>query len=183
MIGMFILSIGLLGLISMQMTGFTLTTDSYLRTTATILANDMIDRMRANSAATQLGTASPYNNPTGAATANPNCLGLNSSGGTLSSAQCTAAQMAGQDFYEWNANISGAAATSWYPAVIGQLPSGKGIVCIDSTPFDGTPIASGCDNIVSVPGRPIYVIKIWWIERKDANSTGTTRHYITSFAL
>lgn len=182
LISIVIFSIGLLGLASLQITGIRLNHDSLLRTIATIQANDMADRMRTNVAATSLGATSPYNNPTKAATGNPNCLGKDGSGNPAD-VQCTPAQMAGQDFYEWYASISGQAATSWSPATQATLPSGTGVVCIDSTPNDGTPSAPACDNVIATAGKPIFAIKIWWVERIDANSPGTTRRYVMSFSL
>ncbi|MGD9591937.1 MAG: type IV pilus modification protein PilV [Candidatus Berkiella sp.] len=182
LVALMIFSIGLLGLAGLQIFSLRLTGDSLLRTTAAILANDMIDRMRANPAATNLGVNSPYNNPNKTATGNPSCIGKNGSGTTVNS-QCTATQMAGHDFYEWYANLSGANATGWHPTIGALLPSGSGVVCIDSTPNDGTSAAPACDNVVAVAGKPIFVIKIWWTERKDANSPGTTHNYIATLSL
>lgn len=178
-----IFGIGLLGIARLLMLGLTLTSDSLLRTTATIQANDIIDRMRANVTATALGTNSPYNNPNMAATAHSECLGLTGSGKNNPSAQCTSTQMAEEDFYEWYANLKGASATNWQPATPAQLPSGAGVICIDSTPHDGTPQNPACDNIVATPGKPIFAVKIWWVERKDQNAPGTLHQYVTSFAL
>jgi len=178
----FIVAIGLLGLAGLQVIGLRLSGDSNLRTAAAILANDMIDRMRANETATSLGVNSPYNNPTGTTTPNSNCLGLNNAGGYINTT-CTPTQMAGEDFYEWYAALRGTAATSWYPAVPAALPSGAGVVCVDSTPEDGTPGSPSCDNNVLVPGKVIFAIKIWWIERQDPHSPGTTHSYVTNFSL
>jgi type IV pilus assembly protein PilV len=182
MIAVVILTIGLLGLGSLQIIGFRLTSDSLLRTTAAVLANDMVDRMRANVTATSLGITSPYNNPSGATAANPSCLGMNSSGGSANTS-CSSTQMAGQDFYEWTSNISGAPATSWYPAVPAMLPQGSGVVCIDSTPDDGSAGNPACDGIVVTPGKPIFAIKLWWVERKNAQAPGTPHQYTVSFSL
>ncbi len=182
LVSLVIFSIGLLGLAALQLVSLRLAGDSLLRTIAAVQANDIVDRMRSNVAATNLGITSPYNNPSGSFTANPNCLGLDGSGNATNT-ECTPAQMAAEDFYEWYGNLQGAAATSWHPAFTPLLPSGAGVVCIDSSPHDGTPGAPGCDNIVAVAGKPIYAIKIWWVERKDANSPGTMHQYITSFSL
>lgn len=182
LIAVVVFSIGLLGLASLQVMGLRLNHDSLLRTVATIQANDMADRMRTNVAATSLGATSPYNNPSKAATGNPNCLGKDSSGNSAD-VSCDATQMARHDFYEWYANISGASATTWYPATIAALPSGDGVVCIDSTPNDGTPSAPACDGVIATAGKPIFAIKVWWVERIDATSPGTTRRYVMSFSL
>lgn len=55
MVALVIFSIGLLGLAMLQTTGLKFNTDSYMRTQATILAYDLIDRMRANLVAVQAG--------------------------------------------------------------------------------------------------------------------------------
>jgi type IV pilus assembly protein PilV len=55
MVALLIFSIGLLGLAMLQGTGLKFNTDSYARTQATILAYDLIDRMRANVAGVQAG--------------------------------------------------------------------------------------------------------------------------------
>lgn len=183
LIALVIFSIGLLGLASMQVLGLKLTTDSMHRSIATLLANDMIDRMRANVVAASLGTSSPYNNPTKAYTANPNCYGLTSSGSVDSTVLCDSTQMAQNDFADWYASLQGANATGWRPAILPSLPSANGVVCIDSTPNDGTPSSPNCDNIVAVAGKPVYSIKIWWTERKDENSPGTLHRFVTSFSL
>jgi type IV pilus assembly protein PilV len=55
LIAILVLSIGLLGLAGLQAASFRYNTDSYLRTQATLLAYDMMDRMRANPAAVSAG--------------------------------------------------------------------------------------------------------------------------------
>lgn len=181
LVAILVLSIGLLGLAGLQVLSLKLTADSMLRTIAALQANDMIDRMRTNITATTLGVSSPYNNPSGSSTGNPNCLGMNSSGNYINTT-CTSTQMALEDFYEWNATLSGASATGWQPAIPATLPQGSGIVCIDSTPYDGTPSAPACDNIVAVPGKPIFAIKIFWIERTGPNP-GTPQMYVATLSL
>lgn len=183
LISVIILSIGLLGLAGLQGMGLKLTNDSMNRTVAALLANDMIDRMRANVAAATLGITSPYNNPTKAYTANSSCYGKTTAGATDTAAQCTPTQMAQNDFADWYGQLQGAAASGWNGAIPAALPSADGVVCIDSTPNDGTPNSPNCDNIVAVPGKPIYSIKIWWVERKDIINPGKLHQFITSFSL
>lgn len=48
LISLLVLSIGLLGMAALQARGLTMTTESLQRTQATILANDIIERARAN---------------------------------------------------------------------------------------------------------------------------------------
>lgn len=55
LVALLVLSIGLLGLAALQITSLQFNTDSYARTQATLLAYDILDRMRANSAAVSTG--------------------------------------------------------------------------------------------------------------------------------
>lgn len=55
MVALLIFSIGLLGLAMLQATSLKFNNDSYMRTQATILAYDLIDRMRANKVAADAG--------------------------------------------------------------------------------------------------------------------------------
>ncbi|MFO1259231.1 MAG: type IV pilus modification protein PilV [Gammaproteobacteria bacterium] len=178
-----IFSIGLLGLAGLQVKGLTLAQDSLLRTTATLLANDMADRMRANMRAAQMGVSSPYNNPTGLEAGNPSCMGKDNVGQPVDT-RCTPLEMASHDFYEWHGLLKGLKATNWHAAMNAQLPSSNGIVCIDSTPNDGTPTNPQCDNVSVNSNLSIFTIKIWWQERKLNQSNQYTVHsYITSIAL
>jgi type IV pilus assembly protein PilV len=174
LIAVFIFSFALLGVASLQITGLRLSHDSLLRTYATQLSSDMADRIRANRTAAQLGVNSPYNNPLAASTGNPNCLGLDTVGNNLDS-QCTATQIAQHDFYEWYAQLQGQTATGWHSAVTSRLPGASAVVCIDSTPEDGTPAAPACDNIAT-PGANMFTIKIWWNERKDGGALNNSTH-------
>lgn len=178
-----IFSIGLLGLAGLQVKGLTLAQDSLLRTTATLLANDMADRMRANINAAQMGINSPYNNPSGLGAGNPNCMGKDGAGQPIDT-RCTPLEMASHDFYEWNGLLEGLSATSWHAAMNPQLPLSNGIVCVDSTPNDGTPTNPQCDNVQVNSNLSVFTIKIWWQERKLNQSNQYTVHsYITSVAI
>ncbi len=85
-----ILGIGLLGLAGLQATGLNFNQSAYNRSQATILAYDIIDRMRANPAAIGTYTGAP------AAAPIANCMAV---------AGCTAIQMAQNDLLEWNTTI------------------------------------------------------------------------------
>ncbi len=182
LIAIVIFSVGLLALAKLQIYSLRLTHDSLLRSTANLLAADMADRIRANPVAANLGRTGPYNNPTGLAVGNPNCLGKGGDGAANNSS-CTTTQMAQHDFYEWNATLAGAPATSWYPKVSAELPNGAGIVCIDSTPKDGTPTNPACDNIAPPSGKTVYSIKVWWTERVDQQNPGTLQQYVLELSL
>ena len=111
-----ILSIGLLGLAGLQLTGLRSNQSALLRSQATFLAYDITDRMRANRAGV---TAGGYNNIT-----NPTATG-----GCTTTAGCSSSEMAQTDLAAWNSSLAT------------HLPQGQGTVCIDSTPND-----TACDN-------------------------------------
>jgi hypothetical protein len=52
------------------------------------------------------------------------------------------------DFYEWSAEVAA------------LLPSGSGVICLDSTPDDGVPGAAACDG-----AGDVLSIKLWWSEK------------------
>jgi len=55
LIALLVLSLGLIGLAMLQATGLRFNNDSYMRSQATILAYDIIDRMRANKTSADAG--------------------------------------------------------------------------------------------------------------------------------
>lgn len=105
LITVLILSIGLLGLASLQTKGLQYNYSANLRSQATLLAYDMLDRMRANRNA---ATAGLYNINLGGSVTASNCTG--------SGANCTPAQLASFDQYEWETELAD------------RLPKGNGAV-------------------------------------------------------
>ena len=134
MIAVIVLSIGLLGVAGLQTVSQKYSRSAYLNTQATVLAHDMLERMRANPQGLLMQKV--YDNP--AATAHSNCF-------TLSG--CSVTEMAENDMYEWADEVSQ------------TLPGGKVAVCIDSTPDDGEPDDIACDG----KGNQ-YAIKTWWLD-------------------
>lgn len=151
LIAVVVLAAGLLGLAALQTTTLSNNQSAYFRSQATQLAYDISDRMRSNQAGV---TAGNYNDA--AATADDCEANI-----------CTPAQMAGYDLNRWNAALT---------APRDGLPSGTGVVCIDSTPEDvpvATPAAKRCDGFGTN-----YAIKIWW---DDNRSGAANQRFITSF--
>jgi type IV pilus assembly protein PilV len=134
LISVVVASLGFLALAGLSMKGLRDANSSMLRSKAVELAYQMTDRVRANAPGAQAGF---YNALVGAAT-NPGCI----------STSCTTAQMAQNDFNEWLLALSSA------------LPSGTGVVCVDSTPDDGAPGDAQCDNVGGT-----LIVKIWWTEK------------------
>lgn len=120
LVAMLILAIGLLGLVGLQTNSLRNTQDAYLRTQATIFAEDMIERMRSN--------------PQGVTVGGYMASSGTSSAACLSASGCSAGAMALHDLAEWQASLANA------------LPSGTGRACVDSSPRDGTATAAACDG-------------------------------------
>lgn len=106
LITVLILSIGLLGLAGLQLSALKLNDSAERRSQATILAYDILDRMRANRTAAEAGA---YDIDTGAtAPSSATCVGTGSS--------CDAAGMRNSDLFEW------------HEALKDRLPSGSGVI-------------------------------------------------------
>ena len=144
MVSIFVVSIGFLGFAGLQVNGLALANDSLLRSKAIYLSYQMTDRVRANLPAVQAGS---YNALTGT-TSSPGCITTN----------CTAVQVAQNDFYEWTTEVAAV------------LPSGAAVICLDSTPDDGVPADAQCDGTGN-----IFTIKLWWSEK------GTQHRFVTTF--
>ena len=111
LIALLVLSIGLLGLAALQTTGLRSNEMASMRTTSTMLAYDISDRMRANPQGTNDGD---YVIDTSAVTGTiPNCT----------SADCTTVQLATFDLSQWK-------------TAVGRLPGGLG----DITQTAGPPL-------------------------------------------
>ena len=119
MVAIVILSIGLLGLATLQMTGLKNNQTAQFRSIATLQAYNMADRMRTNMAGVKAGQ---YDNGTAA---EHDC----------ETSSCSAQNMAENDLYEWNQNNAN------------FLPSGPGTVCIDSDPDPSTTACDGSGSL------------------------------------
>lgn len=154
-----VLSIGLLGLAQLEIFSMRHSHGSYLRSQATHLAQDIADRMRANPGSvdngvyTRLMLESGGDGGRGARVHNCSDPGVG----------CSSIEMAQNDIWDWRSDL---------PRI---LPSGQGVVCLDSTPQDGTRWgAHGCDDTGT-----LYAIKIWWDEDRDGGTN--LRRFVTSF--
>ena len=140
LVAVVVLSVGLLGLASLQVNGLRFNHSAYMRTQATLLAEELADRMRANRPGF---IANNYDNPAGALVA-----------ACRTPVGCTALQMAQNDVAEWQQSLAA------------LLPNGQGVVCRDAVPIEAasTPAAPSCD------GGNTYAIKIWWDDRRADNN-------------
>lgn len=177
MVSIVILSFGLLGIAGLMIKGMQFTQSAQQRSIATLLAYDMIDRMRSNQAGVALADSATgggnYHRPASnvTATGSPYIIQKTACvGATAAATGCTAADMADQDSYEWEQLIAG------------RLANGVGIVCRDSSnspgSYDGTTISHNCDGI-----GPKYAIKIYWIDDRTETNANSANYqsFVTSF--
>ena len=135
LVSVVILSVAALGYAALQLRGLSTNSSAAWRSKATVLAYEAADRVRANLPG---ATAGLYNNLI-TPTATSAC--------TLTTV-CSTAQMAARDFAQWRTTV------------LGALPSGSGVICLDSTADDGTAAAPACDGVGSQ-----IAIKVFWTER------------------
>jgi len=110
LISMLVLAVGLLGLAGLQATGMRNNLSAYTRSQATQLAYDMADRMRTNSVDASTYGASTYItiDPVSDAAVQASCTAIANA--------CSTAQMAEQDLFEWNRDL-----TAILPAGVGDI--------------------------------------------------------------
>ncbi len=133
LVALAVISIGLLGLVGLQTQTQKISSNAYYQTQAVIISHDMAERIRANSSSSyqQLYHLKQ-------AVKFNRCR---------TQTGCNPQSMAKNDLFEWHETIKQ------------QLPQGVGVVCIDSTPSDGSPSASACDH-----QGTHYAIKLWWYD-------------------
>jgi len=143
LIAVVVAAVGFIGAARMQTLGLAMNNSAQVRQKATLLGYQMADRIRANQAGV---SARAYDQPTAGAT---DCL--------VATSGCTPTQLAAADVGEWQAEIAS------------QLPGATGVVCLDSTPDDGTAGAPQCDGAGNV-----IAVKLWWVDK-----VGTARFVVS----
>ncbi|MCK5829672.1 MAG: type IV pilus modification protein PilV [Methylococcales bacterium] len=116
LISILVLAVGLLGLAGLQAKGLKNNLTAYHRSQATQLAYDLADRMRANAVETETLGASSY------ITVTPANASVQSSCSTVANI-CSTAQMAQQDLFEWNRDLTAV------------LPNAEGTVSVSGSLF------------------------------------------------
>lgn len=135
LIALLILSFAALSYAALQMRGLGANNSALWRSKAGLQADAMADRLRANRPGVAAGA---YNALVAAPTA-PSCG---------SASACSPAQMAQLDFAQWRDGLAL------------ELPGGVGVVCLDSTPDDGSAAAPACDG-----SGAMFAIKVFWREK------------------
>lgn len=151
LIAIVVFSIGLLGLSSLQMVSLSSQHSANIRSSATALAYDMVDRMRANMSGVVAGN---YDNIAGSDNA---CHAIHYDD-THTPNNCTPAQLAQDDVFDWKKRVAG------------TLTAGQATVCLD-----GTPSTDDCDG---ASGK--YAIRIKWND-KPKNESVSTKSVVVGF--
>jgi type IV pilus assembly protein PilV len=150
LVSILVLSFGMLGVASLLAASLSGSHGSTLRTQAIVLADDLADRMRAN----RTTAISPGpNNYEGTAPADNRCRAVHYGHRHAAPVACTPQQLAADDLFDWLAQVAAV------------LPAGTAVVCIDSTPDDGTAGAPACDGVGGA-----YAIKEFWNEKPPRGS-------------
>ncbi|NOX76101.1 MAG: type IV pilus modification protein PilV [Gammaproteobacteria bacterium] len=168
-----ILSIGLLGLAGLQISGLHANMDSEQQSKATMMADDIIERMRANPLGVIAGSYAVVDSATQDCNRNPPapfCSNFNSGGGAQDATDCTPMQMAAFDAWIWTCGMPVASGVQ-RNGVKNQLNSGTATIqCTDANGADGDPCSPGSS----------YTISVNWTGRMlnqgalaDANGDGT----------
>lgn len=118
MVALLVFSIGLLGLASLQVSGLSFNRSAYERTQANYLAYDILDKMRANRTAANDGS---YDNAFGDYPSALSCVG--------STANCSAANMAQADIYQWK-NELGTLLASGKGSVARSIVGGATVIVV-----------------------------------------------------
>ncbi len=151
LITVIILSVGLLGLAGLQFNALRSNQSAAQSTLAVLQVIDGADRLRSNAAGVAAGH---YDKLTGDPGDDPGCIDSNKG--------CEHEALAKYDYWAWSQQHA-------------ALPDGQGVICLDSTPNDGTSKQEhGCMG----EGTNIFAIKIWWDD--DRNPDTPLRRHIMS---
>lgn len=157
LITVIVLSIGLLGLAGLQISGLRANMSSEARSKATLLANDIAERMRTNTLGVHNDNADADNQYADISTENQNCDNLpnafcsNYNDGTANEADsCTPAQMAAFDAWIWACGMP--KAENVLPGgVTNILNGGTGsVVCNDANLADTDECSPGSSHTITV---------------------------------
>ncbi|UUZ56557.1 type IV pilus modification protein PilV [Massilia sp. H-1] len=112
-----IFAFGMLGVAGLQLVSLTGMDTAQFRSVATLKASDMAERIRANSGATYVGVSALKSD----------CRASYYNSTVATPSGCIADTLAADEISDWETELSK------------RLPGGKGAICNDSTPNDGTP--------------------------------------------
>lgn len=142
MVSLVILSLGVLGMASLQLTAIKQNQSAYMRTQANHLAYDVVDRMRINSGETD----SYIDQDSG--TEDSSCVSYSGA-----ATGCSRSAMAAHDLFEWLSSLGR------------ELPSGSGRLCRGALDLDD-PDNPDCDIDADAP----VTVYIWWDDERNGST-------------
>lgn len=162
-----VLSIGLLGLAGLQISGLRANMSSEARSKATLLANDIIERMRANPLGVQNPVAAADNQYAGIDTDSLTCgtdpSPFCSNTSSADAENCTAAEMAAFDAWVWGCGLPVASGVQRGGVQNFLLNGAATVTCNDNDTSDADACSPGSSHTVTVS----------WSENSP-NATATT---------
>ena len=163
LVSLVVLLVGLLGLIGLQARAQSAEMESYQRSQALVLLQDMVDRINANRKDAHDGKYDIVNNTT-----NAEAVGaVNGAVGGGSSIATCGGSGAAFDFCEWADQLNGAAERSGGNAV-GAMIGARGCVSYDAA----TEFADSSGS--ALPGTGIYTVSVAWQGLSETGAPAST---------
>jgi type IV pilus assembly protein PilV len=144
-----ILAIGLLGVAGLQFSSLRSNQSALHSSIAAALAAEGADRLRSNVPGVRdrvTGALRHSYDEINEAGADPACIDTG----------CSVAELAQHDAFEWISSIED------------LLPNGEGVICRDSTPFDGTGSAAADNGCDGDEASGIFAVKVFWDHDRGA---------------
>lgn len=140
LVSVVVLSIGTLGLVSSQIAAKRVGYEALQRTTASLLATDIIERMRGNASA-----LSHYGGASAGVVSN-----VNDSSGAVCSSACESGKVAARDLRDWERAILGFQETDPNGVAVGGLHQASGCVAVEGGSVEVTISWSGHREMSSI---------------------------------
>ena len=167
LVAMVVLSIGLLGIAGLQLTGVRANQSAYYRSQAISVMNDMIERMHVNLPGATQGLYADYDSNAGCGAAPAVCAQEN---GGAAPAACTAAQMAAYDRFVVACGMRNGVGTNRVGRITDLLPDGRiQVQCVNNAGVGAVVNAAAC-----TPGFR-HRVTVTWTERTQANAANPSQ--------
>lgn len=169
LVALVIMSVGFLGIAALQLTGMRSVNAASYRTQASLMANDIVERMRANPARVDANDFMDID----AATADIDCTVVpatycgefyDETDGLTAAVNCNATQLAAYDLTTWFCGVNSSG--TLVGGVVNALPQATAtIVCTDTDPV------AGADADPCSPDSP-HTVTVGWQELNPNKSGG-----------
>ncbi len=170
LIALMVLSVGILGIASLQMVSLQSTTNSNFNTHAMMLTDDLIERIRGNREAILDNQGQPDLDNYGKAIGDgfPDVADLVAD--CYTNTGCSDVEMASNDLIQWSESLKRV-----LPISDDQLTT-SAVICLDASPD-----TAACDGL----GSAVKIAFSWsestLLDRQNANPAATVQTYMTSF--